>query len=318
MLSAALMMLMSVLLNGSAGLWTTAPAAPLDEPTKLEAGEGSCVFAFYSDPHGDSGYHRDTINTMIALLDEPELTEAKRPIQLVVSGGDSVDGTRNCEGCDGWSDWINATYPLYVGRDIPIYGAEGNHDFDFRIANGWSQGIREDWPRPSRVECGTDTALYIMPWDIGERTIRRVNDWLDEETRRWLILILHQPLYPCRERRANDSRARLYRQLFEPIIGQFAHVFAGNDHVMCERIFGVEGSGVRSQSIVTTGPKFYDCAPDLVFPGENSGDTNYCIEDTPGFLIVWTTDDGVKTQWVPTGAVEMTPGTNPGPPRESD
>lgn len=318
MLSAALMLLVSVLLNVSSGLWTV-PEVPLDEPTKMAATEGSCVFAFYSDPHGDSGYHRDTINTMIALRLEPELTEAGRPIQMVVSGGDSVDGTENCTGCDGWSDFVNATYPLFVSREVPMYGAEGSHDFDFRIANGYgSPVLGEDWPRPSRVECGTDTALYIMPWDIGERTIRRVNGWLDTETRRWLILILHQPLYPCAARRAGDSRARLYRQLFEPIIGQFAHVFAGHDHVLCERVFSVEGSGVRQQSIVVTGPKFYDCAPDLVFPGENSGDTNYCLEKLPGFLIVWTTDDGVKTEFVPTGSVEMTPGTNPGPPREPD
>ena len=308
-----LMWVVRSLVEVFAGLWTPLPATPLEEPMTASA-EGGCVFGFYSDPHGDNGVHRAAINTFISAYREPEITEAKRPIQFVVSGGDSVDGTENCEGCDGWSDWIDAAYPLYVGQGIPIYGAEGNHDFDFRHARGWSsQGIREDWPRPSRVECGDDAAVYIMPWNINSHTIRRVNGWLDEETRRWLILVLHHPLYPCRGDGHGESRARSLQSLFEPIIGQFAIVLTGHEHVFCERVFGVEGSGVRRQITVNSGPKNYRCAPDLVFPGENSGDTNYCLEDIPSVLIVWTTDDGVRDEFLPTGEDRMSPGVNPGP-----
>jgi len=302
----------------AAALLTTVPAT---EQEAEPATENSCVFAFYSDPHGDNGYHRGAINVMISILDEPELTEAGRPIQLVVSGGDNVDTTRNCIGCDGDNDFCSAVHPLIWDHRIPIYSAEGNHDFDFRRVNGWSSScVEEDWPRPSRVECGSDAALYIMPWDIGERTIRRVNSWLDEEPRKWIILILHQPLYPCAARRQDDSRARLYRELFEPIIGQFALVLAGHDHVYCERVFGVDGSGVRRQVIVNSGPKHYSCAPDLVFPGENSGDTNFCLEDeiSSAILIVWTTEDEVRDEYVPIPCEQVAPGTNPGPGHESD
>ncbi len=224
-------------------------------------------FLYFGDAQNDIADHWSRV-IREALQVEPRAA-------FMLHAGDLINRwNRDAE----WGEWHQAGG--WMNRTIPSVAAAGNHEYgglpplNARLTPNW----RAQFAFPTNGPKGLDETVYYFDYHAARIIVLNSNlafqeqaNWLEtilaENTRPWIIVCMHHPIFSARPGRDNP----VIRSLWKPLFDRFkvALVLQGHDHSymrtgLVGEQTGAEPSSIRELSggtvyvVSVSGPKMYD------------------------------------------------------------